>query len=132
MKTVLREKPELEDRIRKIEGPSEIYDYIENLPKSLNKGTNPLIVDCLNCSKGCNGGPGTLNRETPVDDLEYIIRSRTDELKKKYKSGFTGKTLTAKINSVLEKYWQKGLYERKYTDRSGNLKSQFRTKNNSV
>ncbi len=122
MKTVLREKPELEDRIRKIEGPSEIYDYLENLPKSLKKGTNPLIVDCLNCSKGCNGGPGTLNRDTPIDDLEHIIRSRTDELKKKYKSGLTGKTLTGKIDALLKKYWKEGLYNRSYSNKSGNLK----------
>ena len=118
MKTVLREKPGIEDSIRKIEGQHEIYNYLKELPQSVANGTNPLIVDCLNCSKGCNGGPGTLNKDTPIDDLEFIIRKRAEKLKKNYQSGISKKTSTAKINSLLDKYWKEDLYKRTYTDRS--------------
>ena len=121
MKTVLREVPHLGDRIRKIEGPSEIYHYLDELPGVTAKGYNPLLVDCLNCTKGCNGGTGTLARDIPVDELEYIIASRAEELKKKYMSGLTGKTSVKSINGLLIRYWKEGLYDRKYRDRSSDF-----------
>ena len=121
MKTVLREKPELEDRIRKIEGPGEVYEYLKQLPSAIKKGTNPLIIDCLNCSKGCNGGPGTLNKDTPIDDLEFIIKERAEELKRHYRGSLGKKSSNTKIARTIDQFWQKDLYSRNYVNRSKNL-----------
>lgn len=121
MKTVLRENPLLEDRIRKIEGPHEIYPYLDDLAESIKRGAAPLLVDCLNCSKGCNGGTGTLSRDTPVDILEGDVRSRSEELKKRFGSNVFPKRAKKKINKIIDKYWEKGHYSRKYSDKSGAL-----------
>ena len=121
MKTVIRENPGLSEDIRKIEGIHEIYPYLDQLEESINKDMNPLIIDCLNCSKGCNGGTGTLTEDVSPDELEYHIKTRTKELKEKYTAGLSGKTSVKKINAVLDKYWEKGLYGRTYRDLSGNF-----------
>jgi len=118
MKTVIRENPKAGDRIRKIEGPSEIYEYLDNLPDAISKGVNPLIVDCLNCSKGCNGGTGTTSRKASVDELDYRVFKRAEELKKKYKKPVSMKTSKRKLNKVLDKYWKKNLYNRTYSNRA--------------
>ena len=122
MKTILRERPGFEDRIRKLEGTGEIYKYLDVLSETLKTGTNPLILDCLNCSKGCNGGPGTLNQNTPMDELEHAVRIRTEELKKNFRLPLSKKISLRKINRMLNRFWQKGLYDRKYTDRSSSVK----------
>ena len=60
METAMREMPGIERSIRKIEGPI-VYPYLDHLHESLKAGINPLLIDCLNCEHGCNGGPGTKN-----------------------------------------------------------------------
>ena len=74
--TVMRENGTLDSAIRKIEGPEIIYEYLEKLPEMVQKGMNPLVVDCLNCELGCNGGPGTLNQGKSPDEVEYYIEQR--------------------------------------------------------
>ena len=59
MRTAMREVPGIEERVRKIEGCPAIYHYLDSLPEAIRKGRAPLIVDCLNCELGCNGGTGT-------------------------------------------------------------------------
>ncbi|MBI9107313.1 MAG: 4Fe-4S binding protein [Spirochaetales bacterium] len=120
MKTVMRENPAAGELIRKIEGPSEIYEYLDTLSESVRKGVSPLIVDCLNCSKGCNGGTGTLSRESSIDELEFYISKRTEEMKLKYRKPLSVKTSKRKLNRVLDKYWRAGLYGRTYQNRAEN------------
>ena len=118
MATIEREMPEALPSIRKIEGTHTIYDYLKSLPLALKKNKNPLVVDCLNCEKGCNGGTGTNQRSTPVDILESAVSERAVAARKKYSSGTSNQTASRRLGKVTDKYWKDGLYERRYKDRS--------------
>ncbi|MDC7219020.1 MAG: methyl-accepting chemotaxis protein [Spirochaetales bacterium] len=111
--TLERENPIAAQKTRKIEGPDLVYPYLESLPQSLKDGVNPLIVDCLNCEKGCNGGTGTRNRNLSMDHLEHAIEQRAVTQIKRNKR---------KINKAIKKYWDKDLYSRHYIDRSASVK----------
>jgi iron only hydrogenase large subunit-like protein len=113
MQTAMREVAGIERSIRKIEGPS-IYHYLDHLYESLQKGTNPLLIDCLNCEHGCNGGPGTNQIHTPQDDLEYLVEKRSDDLRAMYAKAEQEhpKLLTQEIDS----HWKPGIYTRRYVD----------------
>ncbi|MDA3901072.1 MAG: methyl-accepting chemotaxis protein [Spirochaetes bacterium] len=116
-KTAIRDLPEIEEKTRKIEGAKNIYHYLDNLKESINSGVAPLLIDCLNCEMGCNGGPGTLNCDKTVDEIEHHISERNREMKKHYSNPSLKKT-SKKINKLLSKFWKKGLYDRSYSDRS--------------
>ncbi|NLI41301.1 MAG: 4Fe-4S binding protein [Caldisericales bacterium] len=120
--TVERERPDLGQSVRKIEGPTLIYPYLKELPHSIEKKANPLILDCLNCEKGCNGGTGTGSQDIPVDILEAAVQRRlkleTDKLNKK--SVILKKSSTKQIHQLLKKYWQPEIFNRSYINRSSN------------
>ena len=119
--TVIREHPEYIEGIRKIEGPEIVYDYLEKLPEMVSRQLNPLLVDCLNCDLGCNGGPGTTNRDKSPDEVEHYVRMRRDEMQKRYRHGSIGKpNYKRKVNQALKDYWNPRLYSRTYVDRSLN------------
>ena len=130
METVARWNSDLRDKIRKIEGVSNIYHYLDGLKKSIDKGYAPLIIDCLSCEHGCNGGTGTNNRECSPDYLEHQVSKRKDELRKMYLEQ-TAKTsgnthvddaeIQKQVDELISKYWEDGLYDRGYVDRSGIL-----------
>jgi K+/H+ antiporter YhaU regulatory subunit KhtT len=107
--TLEREAPEAAKKARKIEGTHSIYPYLKGLPRAFEEKASPLIIDCLSCEKGCNGGTGTVERETPIDILEHRIQSRATEQIQK-----AGK----KIKSSVKEYWKPGAYGRTYVDRS--------------
>ncbi len=134
--------PGVSNKIRKIEGPHTIYHYLDNLEKTINEGKAPLIVDCLNCEMGCNGGTGTINQETNPDELEYFVEQRKEKARNSYhrqvetkktetkKKWFT-KNSTAvsvspeeatheKVGQYIEQFWTEGLYGRKYINREEN------------
>ncbi|HPN39352.1 MAG TPA: methyl-accepting chemotaxis protein, partial [Melioribacteraceae bacterium] len=118
LKTVERENPDLLNISRKIEGPTIIYKYFNKLPEDIKRGNNPLIIDCLNCEHGCNGGTGT-KRDKSVDELEKNIDKRNKEMQESYaKKGFlkSKRFNKIKINKILNKYWKPGLYDRKYVN----------------
>ena len=117
LRTAEREVPGIAGRTRKIEGSHTIYSYLDKLPAGLGSGINPLLVDCLNCELGCNGGPGTLNGEKSPDELEYHIERRRAAMQARYASRFRP---GSRLKKVLAKYWKKGLYARKYLNLSGN------------
>jgi len=123
--TAERHIPGIRRKARKIEGTMAVYHYLDEVASLLNTPgiTFPLLIDCLNCEKGCNGGPGTGNDDRPLDELESPIRSRIARLE----SG-TGladerkaKKAMAKYNETLKKYWRPGMYKREYKDLSGNF-----------
>lgn len=121
MRTAERDAPEIPSRTRKIEGTHAIYPYLRSLPESVRKGVNPLLVDCLNCEAGCNGGPGTLTKDLPIDEIEAAIEARMKEARKGYGSAlFDGKDGHAKrkVGKVVSDYWKEGLYGRNYRDLS--------------
>ncbi|SIQ12397.1 Putative Fe-S cluster [Alkalispirochaeta americana] len=112
LRTVAREKPGVAEGVRKIEGPDQVYPYLNQLEEVLAAGDNPLLVDCLNCSLGCNGGPGTTSGNRSIDLLEAPLEARLRE--------HTGGTPAdpAAIRQLVDQYWEPGLYHRTYQDRS--------------
>jgi iron only hydrogenase large subunit-like protein/uncharacterized coiled-coil DUF342 family protein len=123
--TAERYNPGIGRVTRKIEGVHTIYPYLADVAITIGSGgdTNgelPLLVDCLNCEKGCNGGTGTRNSETPTDKLEAPIWKRRAEMEAKYGGSHSREKNQKKIYKMLSRYWKPGLYERFYQDRSGN------------
>ncbi len=126
METISRWNPELRHKTRKIEGPHVVYNYLDNLKKNIDTGRAPLILDCLNCEKGCNGGTGTKCEEDSIDYLEDLVSKRKEELKYMHlgSQGSTGdnehdnQIIQSKLAVTLESYWKPDLYTRKYQNRS--------------
>jgi len=118
LKTAEREFPGISNVSRKIEGPKTIYHYLNHLEENIAKGNAPLIVDCLNCELGCNGGTGTV-RGKSQDELEMNIERRNTSMKETYKkksklkSAYFGKKI---LKKSINKFWQDGLYDRKYVN----------------
>lgn len=132
LETVSRWDPELRPKIRKIEGTHSVYHYLDGLEKDVLRENSPLIVDCLNCEKGCNGGTGTDCKNMSMDYLESAIDRRKNLLQKQYlssdeymmaKSGELDEAekdaiIQDKLLELINKYWKPGLYDRAYHDRS--------------
>ena len=122
MRTAQRFVPEITSVTRKIEGQPAIFEYLENMDESLEKGAKPLfkLIDCLNCEKGCNRGGGTINHSLPLDELESYIEKRSKERCKEWNTLNEHKKKKAlkKLNKTIDAYWKPGIYNRKYTDRS--------------
>lgn len=115
LRTAERERPEIGKVARKIEGREVIYPYLETLQNEIKANRSPVLIDCLNCHNGCNGGPGTLNENEPPDKIEYFVEKRNQTAQKKYGN-------PKKVKKTLEKYWREGLYSRKYKDLSSKNK----------
>lgn len=111
-RTVERALPDISPRIRKVEGKDVVYDYLDSLKSSIDTGVAPLIVDCLNCEKGCNGGPGTGNAHKSIDLIESQIERRSEGNRKRNK----------KIEKEISRYWKESLFTRKYRNKSGKAK----------
>lgn len=120
LQTATRENKAIPSITRKIEGPSTIYHYLDSLDESVKSGTAPVIVDCLNCENGCNGGTGTI-KDKSVDYMEHLVEKRSLEMQNKYKSKITGKPSRKKVQKVVDKYWEERIYNRSYKDLSSNL-----------
>ena len=115
LRTAEREVPTIGKVTRKIEGREVIYDYLESLVDEINSDRAPVLLDCLNCHAGCNGGPGTLNQNEPLDKIEYFVEQRNKDAQEKYKDA-------AELEINIDNYWNDKLYKRTYVDRSGNNK----------
>ncbi len=64
--------------IKQIEGQTEVYDYLPKYAHRVENGSNkelPVLVDCLNCQKGCNKGTATENLLS-TDDVEELLLYR--------------------------------------------------------
>lgn len=113
LRTAEREVPTIAQISRKIEGIEVIYPYLENLNKQINDGYAPLLIDCLNCNAGCNGGPGTFNQKKHPDEIEFYVEKRNHEAQKKF---VTPKEVDKSVNH----YWKPDIYARNYRDLSAN------------
>ena len=127
METADRWSHGIRSKIRKIEGPHTIYEYLDHLDKDIAGHKAPLIVDCLNCEKGCNGGTGTDCQHYSVDELESIISRRKELMQKRYLNGSASsgagevekdEIVQDKIVQLIEDHWKPGLYDRDYVNRS--------------
>ncbi len=121
LRTAQRENKDIPSIARKIEGPSTIYHYLDKLEADVQKGRAPLIVDCLNCEAGCNGGTGT-TKEKSIDEMEYYVEQRNLEMQEKYKSKITGKPSKRKVSKIVNEFWKNNLYSRSYIDHSANVR----------
>ncbi len=120
LRTAQRELPAITNLARKIEGPTTIYHYLSHLEKDIASGVAPLLIDCLNCEQGCNGGTGT-SRDKSQDELEDLIEKRNLEMQKLHKSKniFKSETLSKrKLKKTVNKFWKKNEYGRTYKDLS--------------
>ena len=122
METIERWIPEIRKNTRKIEGPNLIYDYLKKLPTLISEKKSQLLIDCLNCDNGCNAGPLTLNKEKPIDEIEYWINKRNDELKEEFLKKYNqdSNLVHKEIVKILDLYWKENLYNRKYLNLSEN------------
>lgn len=132
LETADRWLPGIRSKIRKIEGPHTIYEYLDHLHSDVVRGKAPLVVDCLNCEKGCNGGTGTGCHDYSTDYLEDLISKRKEEMQKRYLSSQETALVLSnqmdevekddiiheKITRLIDKYWKPGLYGRQYQNRS--------------
>jgi len=121
--TVERFVPGIRRRTRKIEGTHAVYGYLDEVAKLLGESgiQFPLLIDCLNCEKGCNGGPGTGNDDEPLDRLESPIRRRLARLEEGVAGGARNSDKAIKkYHDEIRKFWRPGLYKRDYRNMSGN------------
>jgi iron only hydrogenase large subunit-like protein len=120
LRTAERWRPELRGRTRKIEGPHLVYEYLDHLGESIAAGTAPLLVDCLNCDLGCNGGTGTTNQGASADHVESLIEARNQQMQRRHAGkARLGKRLGRRqLERQLRRHWRPGLYARRYQDRS--------------
>jgi methyl-accepting chemotaxis protein/iron only hydrogenase large subunit-like protein len=119
--TAERFVPGIRRKTLKTEGVHTIYPYLEEIADLLDTDIEmPLLVDCLNCEKGCNGGPGTGNSKEPLAVLESPVRKRRAKLEEYHKYQKKGEWIYTKYHQILDKYWKKNLYNRTYRDLSEN------------
>jgi len=126
LKTLQRWIPDIDFETRKIEGVHTIYNYLNNLEKTIENGKAPLLIDCLSCENGCNQGPLTLTKNQTLDETEFYIKQRVKKIKEKYlnqNENDQNKSIK-KIEETINKYWDKELYTRNYINRwqNNNLK----------
>jgi len=119
LETAERFSPSIGRRSVKIEGCHAVYPYLEEISEALDSGVElPPLIDCLNCEKGCNGGPGTGNSKMPMIMLESQTRERSNRLEEYHKT--RGKFARKKYHKLVSQYWRRGLYSRSYRNYSGN------------
>lgn len=121
LETAERELPGIRNKTRKIEGVCYIYNYINHVEESIENGFNPILIDCLNCELGCNGGTGTLNSEKSHDEMEFLINQRKEKLQKQYNTAENNENSIKELRNIINKYWKKDLYNRKYINHSSNF-----------
>ena len=84
LQTAERSNPELRYKTRKIEGIEIIYDYLNELPEIIDNKKAPLLIYCLSCNYGCNGGPLTIAKDKPIDEIEHWVSKRSQEMEQFY------------------------------------------------
>ena len=118
--TAERFVPGIRRRTHKVEGVHTIYAYLEEVHELLGTDVElSLLIDCLNCEKGCNGGPGTGNSKKPLPVLENPIRKRRAKLEEYHKPE-KGEWVYKKYHKTLGKFWKENLYNRDYRNLSEN------------
>jgi hypothetical protein len=120
LQTAMRYAPGIAKKTRTIEGPHTIYHYLDALPEMIQRGMNPLVIDCLNCELGCNGGPGTTCQHKPRDEMDYYVENRNREMQNRYRTEEADDESHKKLHDVINQHWKPGLYARQYRDLRSN------------
>lgn len=121
LRTAQRWNPGISEVARKIEG-EHVYHYLAGLKRMITEGKSPLLIDCLNCEAGCNGGTATRGKSLHLDEMEALVERRNREAQEAARvSGFRADNRTReKLQELVEKYWKPDLYARCYLDLSRN------------
>jgi len=80
--TYLYRYPDLpSSAITKIEGPIIYEKYLPDLDRGVSNQDPdlPLLVDILNCERGCNMGAGCINQNKSIDEIESSIARRCEQ-----------------------------------------------------
>jgi Na+-translocating ferredoxin:NAD+ oxidoreductase RNF subunit RnfB len=118
--SVWRDFPEIFSSSRRIEG-DEVFGYFRELPAAMAEGAAPMLIDCLSCAKGCNGGHGTLKDGAPSDRREKKIRFRRAGLMEKNRRAAKGPFAARRtIDGRIDSFWKEDLFVRGYDDLSAN------------
>lgn len=124
LETAEREVPGIRSKTRKIEGAPLIYEYFEKLAETLHKSgkIDNLLIDCLNCECGCNGGTATINRHASQEEIESLVQRRREQMELKYrkKGLFAKKRAKKQLAKIVDKYYDSRLYDRRYADLRSN------------
>ena len=114
MLTADRDEPGIAFKTKKIEGQG-IYPYLRDLPAAIKGKYAPLLIDCLNCENGCNGGPGTRHQKTSHDLLASRVEKRFIPADRKEK------TAGKKVGKSISVLWNPEEFKRHYQDLSARL-----------
>ncbi|SMB81187.1 4Fe-4S dicluster domain-containing protein [Desulfonispora thiosulfatigenes DSM 11270] len=100
--------------VRQVEGQTTAYKYLDLYKERVaqNKPT-PLLIDILNCEKGCNYGTGTKN-DISIDDTDFVMyeekKNVINQIKGRFKKTynlFTYFDKTLKLDSFKRNYTNK-------------------------
>ncbi|HEX2949026.1 MAG TPA: methyl-accepting chemotaxis protein [Armatimonadota bacterium] len=129
LRTAERWSPKIHQITRKIEGPTQVYPYLDELPKMLQQGKAAKLIDCLNCHLGCNGGTGTNQQHASADAIESPVEARNHRRQAYYRrvGPFAAKRKKHAIEAAIARYWRPSLYERHYVNRGGNTELRMPT-----
>lgn len=120
LRTAERWNPDVQKVTRKIEGPHIIYEYLKELDSLRMEKKAPLLVDCLNCDLGCNGGTGTDNKHSTPDHVERLVEERNQKMQKRHHrwGPMSGYRTRKGLEKLINKFWKPGLYSRSYENRT--------------
>lgn len=120
LRTAERWNPEVKNVTRKIEGPHIIYDYLNHLDRLRIAKKAPLLVDCLNCEMGCNGGTGTDIKHHSPDEIERLVEERNQHMQKRHRrwGPMSGYRTRKGLENLVNRFWKPKLYARYYENRS--------------
>lgn len=112
--TVMRDLDMPQTKVRKIEGPIIYSEYLAELSNNIRTNkTVPLIVDILNCEKGCCFGPAALNTLSQ-DEADDVLNRRVEDQQKKFGSVNSFMKQRAKLIQEVEN----NPFERRYSRKS--------------
>ena len=104
---------------RKIKGVRTVFPYLDTLEKSVLEGIAPLLIDCLCCDKGCNGGTGTPGRKLRLDQIEHLVAERAQGARRGFgKEGEGDEAAQAAVEHLLRQRDDPAGFRRTYVDRS--------------
>jgi iron only hydrogenase large subunit-like protein len=120
MRTAMREVVGIEENIRKVEGHDihGVYYYLDHLDAARKAKINPLLIDCLNCEFGCNGGTGTKHVHSQSQEvLESLVENRSKALRELYREEqekYPSEDPYELLHQQIDNYWKPAIYERRY------------------
>ena len=86
--------------VRQVEGEGQVYPFLDEYEKRVSSGKQlPLLVDVLNCSRGCNYGTATQSKSSLNDDILF----ETHNLRKKYNKQKSPKENLNALNKKFKK-----------------------------